>query len=192
VRHALCARRGLRRLRRFAHSVAFVLSVPVAAPALTAQPAPPTRAAVIGAAREIIAKARYATFVTIGRDGHPQARIVDPFTPESDFTVWLATNPLTRKVAEIRSDSRVTLTWFDAAGQSYVTMLGRATAVNDAREKRVRWKEEWKALYKDSNRGDDYLLIRVKPLRLEVSSVSRGIENDKRTWRPATIEFPAR
>jgi len=191
VRRAAHSWRAWRAARGVAHA-AFAFSALVLAPPITAQSAAPARAAIIGAARDIIAKARYATFVTIGRDGHPQSRIVDPFTPESDFTVWLATNPLTRKVAEIRSDSRVTLTWFDAAGQSYVTMLGRATAVKDAREKRVRWKEEWKPLYRDSNRGDDYLLIRVKPLRLEVSSMSRGIENDKRTWRPATIDFPQR
>jgi general stress protein 26 len=191
VRLALRSTRSPAALRLVAYAV-IALAAPVLAPVVAAQAPPPSRAAVIGAARDIIAKARYATFVTIGRDGHPQARIVDPFMPESDFTVWLATNPLTRKVAEIKSDSRVTLTWFDAASQSYVTMLGRAAAVNDVREKRVRWKEEWKALYKDSNRGDDYLLVRVRPLRLEVSSVSRGIENDKRTWRPATIDFPQR
>ncbi|MGE5717962.1 MAG: hypothetical protein ACM369_15030 [Acidobacteriota bacterium] len=35
------------------------------------------RAVVLKAAREIAQKARYATFITIGEDGQPQARIVD-------------------------------------------------------------------------------------------------------------------
>jgi len=62
----------------------------------------------------------------------PQARIVDPFAPEADFTIWVATNPLTRKVAEIRQDPRVTLLYFNAAAAEYVTVLGTATLVSDS------------------------------------------------------------
>src|SRR5512142_2101209 len=67
------------------------------------------RAAVLKAAREIARKARYATFITLGPDGQPQARIVDPLGPDEDFAVWVSTNPATRKVAEIAKDPRVTL-----------------------------------------------------------------------------------
>lgn len=68
---------------------------------------------VIKAAKEVMAKARYCALVTIGDDGHPQARVVDPFAPEDDLTVWVATNPLTRKVGQIKRDARVTVlrTW---------------------------------------------------------------------------------
>jgi hypothetical protein len=42
----------------------------------------PSRADIIAAARDVIEKAHYCTFVTIGEDGHPQARLVDPLAPE--------------------------------------------------------------------------------------------------------------
>ena len=84
-----------------------------------ASPAPPLdRAAILVAARELMVKARYCGLVTLGPGGQPQARLVDPFVPEEDFSVWIATNPVTRKVKEIRDDGRVTLFYVDpgAAG----------------------------------------------------------------------------
>lgn len=123
-------------------------------------------------------------------DGQPQARIVDPFPPDSDLTIWIATNPLTRKVQEIRRDPRVTLLYFSRATFEYVTVLGTAVLDTDSLHKAVHWKGEWAALYKDQNRGEDYLLLRVKPSRLEVVSARRGMHNDPKTWRPVILDVP--
>ena len=59
---------------------------------------PGSRADALAAARTVIADARYATFITLDDTGHPQARIVDPFPPEDDLTIWIATNARSRKV----------------------------------------------------------------------------------------------
>ncbi len=108
--------------------------------------------------------------------------------PEPDFTVWFATNPLTRKVDEIRRDPRVVLYWFDPGVEGYVTLRGRARLVDDAAEKRRRWKPEWEAFYPDRERG--YLLVAVTPERMEIVSPRRGITGDAVTWRPPTLRFP--
>jgi len=150
----------------------------------------PPRADVIAVAKDIMRDARYCTLVTIGPDGQPQARIVDPFTPDADLTIWIATNPLTRKVQEVRRDPRVTLLYFISATSEYVTVLGTAVLVTDAVQKAAHWKADWAALYKDQNRGEDYMLLRVKPSRLEVVSVRRGVTNDPKTWRPVTVDLP--
>lgn len=155
-----------------------------------ARPSPAsTREQVVSAARTIIGKARYATFVTLDASGHPQARIVDPFEPEGDLAIWVATNPRSRKVGQVAASSKATLLYFDAASQSYVTVIGNATLVRDAAEKAKRWKEEWAAFYKDRNKGDDYVLIRVTPTRLEVVSEALGMRNDPETWRPVVLEL---
>lgn len=153
------------------------------------RPAAVERSAVLKAATELMGKARYCALVTVGLDGHPQARVVDPFAPEEDMTVWIATNPVTRKVDQIKKDSRVTLFYFDPAGPGYVTLLGTAAVVDDSAEKAKRWKDDWVAFYKDKNRGDDYVLIRVKPSRLEIVSYAHGLLNDPKTWRPLTVGF---
>lgn len=157
-------------------------------PTLTA--APGDTSSIVAAAREVMADARYATMVTLGPDGRPQARIVDPFAPEEDLTVWIATNANTRKVREIAADPRVTLLYFDRDGASYVTLIGDGVAVNDPAMKARYWKTEWAAFYPDEYRGEDYLLIKVTVRRLEVSAERLGILNDPVTWRPAIVDLP--
>jgi PPOX class probable F420-dependent enzyme len=160
-----------------------------AATAQTPPPTPPDRAAILKAARQVVEKARYCSFVTVGQDGALQARIVDVFPPDEAMVVWIGTNPVTRKVAEVKKDPRATLLCFDPAGPAYVTLVGRAEVVTDPAEKAKRWKEDWQAFYKDKNRGEDYVLIRVRPSRLEIVSYPDSLLNDPATWRPISVEF---
>jgi general stress protein 26 len=167
-----------------------LLGVPIIASTQDTMGRAPDRAKVLAAAAQLMEKARYCSLITLGPDGHPQSRIVDPFPPEADLTVWIATNPVTRKVEQIKADPRVTLSCFDPSGPGYVTLLARAEVVTDAAEKAKRWKEDWVMFYKDKNRGPDYVLVRVKPFRLELVSLGHDILNDPATWRPVTIELP--
>lgn len=167
-----------------------ILGLPVTLKAQVSPPTAPTKVQVLTAARDVMQTARYSTLVTLGEDGHPQARIVDPFPPEEDFAIWVGTNPLTRKVAEIGRDPRVTMLYFNPAANEYVTIIGAATLVRDPAEKARHWKAEWSAFYKDGPRGETYLLIRVRPKRLEILSPRHGLMNDPTTWRPISIDFP--
>ncbi len=162
----------------------------VPASAQTETETPPGRAALLSAAREIMVEARYCTMITLGEDGSPQARMVDPFPPEEGMVVWIATNPGTRKVAQIKEDRRVTLSYIHAESGSYVTLIGKADLVESIKEKERRWKDEWSLFYKDKNRGSDYLLIRITPIRIETVSFAQGILNDPVTWAPASVAFP--
>ena len=150
------------------------------------------RAAVLRAAREVAQKARFATFITIGEGGQPQARVVDALGPDEDFNVWVGTNPVTRKVAEIAKDPRVTLSFFDPGGPAYVTLVGIARLVTDPASKAKHWKSAWAPFYKSEHRGADFALITVVPRRLEVVSQGHGLINDPVTWRPVSVEFPAK
>ncbi len=144
---------------------------------------------IITAARQIMQTVRYCAFITVDSNGVPQARIVDAFAPDSQMVVWVATNPRTRKVEQIRRNPHVTLFYWDPEGVSYVTLIGRATLVTDPAIKAQHWKEDWKDFYSDRWRGDDYLLIRIEPLRLEVVSYEFGILNEPQNWRPPIIYF---
>jgi general stress protein 26 len=139
------------------------------------------------AAREIIAGARYAALITKDSAGYPQARVIDPIAPDSAFVVWIGTNPRTRKVDEIRRDGRVALYWFDPATLGYVTLRGTAQLVVDPLEKQRHWKPEWQGFYPDRER--DFLLIAVRPERLEIVSPSHGVVGDSISWRPPTVRF---
>lgn len=156
-----------------------------------AQSTPATSTSQIRAAAfDVMKVARYCTLITIGADGQPQARIVDPLIAESEGRIWIATNPLTRKVDEIKRDSRVTLMFFNQSANEYVTVLARATVVADAARKSAHWKPEWKPFYKEQSAGTDFALFEVKPFRLEISSPRHKLNNDPKTWRPVTIDLP--
>ena len=138
------------------------------------------RESLIATAREIMKTARYCALITLDSTGRPHARTMDPFSPDEDMVVWLATNPKSRKVREIRRNQRVTLYYFVRDDQAYVTISGRARIVRDPKEKAKHWKDEWKDFYPDRQ----YLLIAVAPERLEVIRVKQGISGDSITWRP--------
>jgi general stress protein 26 len=150
------------------------------------------RAAVLRAAHEVALKARYATFITIGEDGQPQARIVDALGPDEEFNVWVGTSPVTRKVAEIARDPRVTVSFFEPSGPAYVTLFGTAVLVTDPAVKTKHWKSAWAPFYKNESRGPDFTLLRFVPRRLEIVSQSHGLINDPVTWRPVSLEFSAK
>lgn len=164
----------------------------IAVSAAAQEPPSPThsREALLAAARDVIAAARYATLITLDAAGHPQARAIDPFTPDDDFVVWIGTNRRTRKVGEILRDPRVTLYYFDELSAAYVTIRGTARVVTDPEDTARRWKPEWEAYYPD--RAADYVLIAVTPRRLEIVSEQLGIVGDPLTWAPPAVEFPER
>jgi general stress protein 26 len=174
-------------LRRILSFVTAGAMLAAALPALAADPA-----AVLKAAREVARKARYATFITIGPEGQPQARIVDALGPDEDFAVWIGTNPATRKVAEIAKDPRVTITFFEPSMPAFVTLIGTATVVTDPSVRAKHWKESWAPFYKNESRGADFALLKFVPHRLEIVSEKDGFVNEPATWRPVTVDFPAK
>ena len=141
----------------------------------------------INAAREIMNSAGSCALITLDEEGCPRVRAMDPFAPESDFTIWFGTNQKSRKVNQIKHDPRVTLYYLDGDGSGYVMIHGTAQLIDDAKEKEARWKKEWEAFY--PNQKENYLLIRVSPLWMEVSSATRGITGDSVSWEPPQVQF---
>jgi general stress protein 26 len=150
-------------------------------------PGDTTRQFLLTAAREIIKSAGKVALITQDENGTPQIRTMDPFEPETDFTVWLATHPNTRKVQQIKNNPSVTLYYPDKMDKGYVVIHGIAELVNDQKEKDTRWKGEWKNFY--ANRTDAYLLIKVTPHYLELINYNHGISGDPKTWQPAMVRF---
>ncbi len=139
------------------------------------------------AAREIMTNAGYCALITNDAEGAPRVRAMDPFLPDDNFIVWLGTNPKSRKVSQIRKDSRVTLYYLNKDATGYVTIRGLAEIVNDSTDKETYWKEGWENFYPDKDEG--YLLIKVVPQWLEVISESQGITGDSTTWQPPKVRF---
>ena len=141
----------------------------------------------MNAARAIMTTAKTCALITLDDKDRPMVRIMDPFLPESDFTVWLGTNPESRKVNQIKKNPNVTLYYLENDGLGYVVVHGIAQLVNDEGEKEKRWKTEWNAFY--PNKPNGYLLIKVSPESIEVLSNAHGIVGDPKTWQPPSVHF---
>ena len=141
----------------------------------------------IEAAKEIMNSEGSCALISIDDEGAPRVRAMDPFSPEEDLTVWFGTNSKSRKVDQIKKDPRVTLYYLDEDASGYVIIQGVARLVNDPKEKEKRWKFEWEAFYPDKT--EDYLLIEVTPIWMEVLSPPRGISADPLTWQPPAVNF---
>ena len=154
------------------------------------QPQRRSKDELIAAAREIMTTTRYCALITTNGRGRANARTMDAFSPDENMIVWFATNPLSRKVSEIRRNPQVTLYYFDRENQAYVSIQGIARLVNDPKEKARHWKDDWKAFYPD--RDKSYLLIEVRPLRLEVVNTKTGIVGTSRDWQPPSVNLRRR
>jgi general stress protein 26 len=149
--------------------------------------APLGRPELIAAAREIIAGQTYCALVTQDKDGRPQIRTMNPFPPEEDMTVWIATSTLTRKAQHMRNDPNVTLYYANhAEAKGYVAITGRAELVDDRAEMIKRKRAYWDTAFPGFK---NLVLIKVTPERMDVLNYSRGAVNDPQTWRTPSVEF---
>ena len=136
--------------------------------------------------RDTMHSAHFGALITLDDTGQPRVRTVDPFPPEEDFTVWMATRPVTRKAAQIESNRTVTLYYWDAESRSYVSLMGKAELVNDvATKEKMRRSSDGERFYPDF--PDDYLLIRFVPDYLE--AIVPGYRGNNPNWLPARHDF---
>ncbi len=139
------------------------------------------------AAREIMAGQTYCALITLDASGHPQVRTMNPFPPEADMTVWMATNSRSRKAGEIRNNPQVSLYYAnhkEATGS--VVIHGEAVLVDDMDEKLKRKRAYWDQSFPD---WKYLLLIKVIAREVEVLNYRCNFLNDPVTWRVPVMEL---
>ncbi|MGI5170649.1 pyridoxamine 5'-phosphate oxidase family protein [Spirillospora sp. CA-253888] len=117
-------------------------------------------------------------FLTTVDDGRPHTRLVQHVGVDPDGTVWIGTSPASRKAAEISRRPAVSYAVEDRAAFAYLCLQTEADLVDDMDERTGRWQDGLEAFFPDGPAGDDFVLIRLRPHRLEVMDFSRGIHPD--------------
>jgi general stress protein 26 len=159
-------------------------SLPCVNAAALASESMTNRAQILAEATALITRVRFAALITVDEQGQPRSRVVDAFAPEDDLTVWIATRPSTRKVAQIRSNPFVTLYYWDVDRKSYLSIMGQGEVIDDMPTKlRMRREADSASLYPDF--PTDYVLIKVTPTWLE--GVLPGFRGDPHTWAPVAV-----
>jgi general stress protein 26 len=166
-----------------------VLALSLTAAAADAPDAART-AKILASAREVMHQARYCALITVDGAGQPQARTVDPLPADDSLAVWVLTNLGSRKVAQLRHNPRATLYYFDAAKPGYVTLLGEAELIETVAAKLQAWRPAWGEALRGQIAREEFVLIRIRPRRLEIVSYAHGLPNDPKTMLPVMLDLP--
>jgi general stress protein 26 len=146
-----------------------------------------TIAHVLAVVKDIIHAAEFSFLLTRGKGGEANARLMQPFPPEQDLTIWMGASPRSRKVREIERYWRVSLAYARAEVGAYVTLLGTATVVTDLDQRRHYWREAFRPFWPQGPEDNDYALIRFEPERIEVMHLEREVAPEPFGLRPAVL-----
>lgn len=131
----------------------------------------------------------FCFLITVDESGQAHARLMEPFGPQKDLVIWFGTSPRTRKVRDIRRDSRVAVAYENVGESAYVTLLGTAQLIDDLDLRYRYWRDGpvWNAIWPAGPEGDDYMLIRFVPTRIEVMSGANDVFPNPYGLRPAVL-----
>lgn len=93
-----------------------------------------------------------------------------------DGDLWFFTSREAHKVAEIGREHQVNLSYADPRSGRYVSVSGRAAAVDDRERVRELWSDDVAAYFPKGVDDPNLLLIRVTPERAEYWESGAGIE----------------
>lgn len=129
---------------------------------------------VLSAARSTMRRKQYCLLITRSEHGS-DARVLQPFPPEDDFTVWLGTSVGSRKVAQLRHNDAATLVYEDDAKAACVVLVGHVRIVEEVEERKRRFMSTWWAFFPEGPAGSDFILLRFEPQRIEVWDGARHV-----------------
>jgi general stress protein 26 len=143
-------------------------------------------------ARTSMEAAEYCFLMTLGPRGLIQARLMQPFPPEEDWTIWLAASPASRKVRELRADPRATLAYDHGQEGAYVTLLGvtrivEGTDPDSMALRRRYWRRRFIQFWPDGPEGPDYALIAFSPSRIELMHADASVMPEPYGLRAAVL-----
>lgn len=140
------------------------------------------------AARELIKSTEYCFFITESNDGHPHARLMQPYEPEKDFTVYFGASPRSRKVREILRQSKTSLAFYNQQETAYLSLSGTASVVEDLELRRKYWRSNWNDLFPGGPESSDYVLIKFVPDKIEMMNYAHQAMPQPYSLHPTMLE----
>jgi general stress protein 26 len=137
-------------------------------------------------ARATIEGVEYCFLITASESGEINARLMQPFKPEEDLTIWFGASPRSRKVREIAANDRVTVAYEHAEEGAYVTLVGRAELESGMTLRQKYWRRRWVRYWPEGPECEDYVLIKFVPERVELMSEAREVAPDP-IMQPAVL-----
>ena len=138
-------------------------------------------------ALEMMRDAHYCGLVTLDETGRPQVRTMNPYPQSDDMVIWFATNRESRKVKEIKNDSRVCVYYANHEKPvGYVSVSGTAEIIDDKQAVIDHKREYWVGTIPDWE--NTLVLIKVTPITLDIINYKNNLTGDS-TWRSPSMDF---
>ncbi len=137
-------------------------------------------------AEDTIRAAEYCFLITVSGSGRANARLMHPFKPGEDLTIWFGVSPRSRKVREIEANNQVTVTYLNAREHGYVALQGKAQVERDLDARSQHWREEWARFWPAGPEDEDYVVVKFVPTRIELMNIIRKVVPKPRT-QPAIL-----
>jgi general stress protein 26 len=134
------------------------------------------------------AKTPYCFLITIGEQGWPSARLIEPICDFDDMVFYIGTNPTLRKITEINANPHVTLAFGNRTEQANLIVYGTATISIEPAIKRRYWKGSWRLFFPSGPNGTDYAVITVLADRIELMSFKRNVIAEPFGLRPVVLQ----
>lgn len=124
--------------------------------------------------REMLQDLNVAMLTTQQPDGSLRSRPMKTLPLEYDGNIYFLTDAGSRKVDAIREHQQVNLSYSEPGDQHYVSIMGSATVVRDARQLERVWQDEYAHWLPDDCTWEDLVLIRVRIEKAEYWDVKTG------------------
>ena len=113
---------------------------------------------------DLIKDIRFAMFTTRHGDGHLHSR---PMTTQNsrldeDANLWFFMSRTSESVAHITSDAHVNVSYADPGDDSYVSVSGTASVVDNPAKKQQLWSKQAQAWFPKGMNDPDLALVRVR------------------------------
>jgi general stress protein 26 len=142
---------------------------------------------VVADAKATLDAADFCFLITQGEAGGISARLMQHVKPDADLTLWFGTSITSRKVREVQSIRRATVTCQDPQRPAYAVLVGEVAIAEHVEQWRRYWRDDWRTFWPEGPSARDYVLLRFACERLEVLSLAAGIAPPPYGLRPAVV-----
>lgn len=115
----------------------------------------------------LIKDIQFAMMGSIAPEGFIHARPMVAQHKEGDKDFWFFTDRHSEKIPEIRADSRVLLSYAEPSSQTYVSVSGTASIIDDRRKIEELWSEPLRTWFPKGSDDPEIILIRVRAERAQ-------------------------
>lgn len=142
---------------------------------------------VVAVAKATLDTADFCFLITQAEAGGTSARLMQHVKPDVDLTLWFGTSIASRKIREVRSDPRATVTCLDPRRPAYAVLVGAVAIVEHVEQWRRYWRDDWQTFWPEGPSACDYVLLRFACERVEVLSLAAGIAPPPYGLRAAVV-----